>query len=211
MKRIFMLFMSVIMVGFFASAQNANRKGLFLEAGIGGLIGNTPRTTLSVNNNVVQYECLTGTALNLSCGRRSRINKHWTYELQCDFQIPFEKPSQNLILKILPLGFRYYSSEFFKNYSLYCHFNVGGAATFNSGVISYIRDLNLNNPTEDVEHCDYSIGGGIAYLIGVGVNLTTRLYIEGRLSSQLIFNGFGKDGKGLLHYGMPAGVIGYRF
>lgn len=65
MKRIFMLFMSVIMVGFFASAQNANRKGLFLEAGIGGLIGNTPRTTLSVNNNVVQYECLTGTALNL--------------------------------------------------------------------------------------------------------------------------------------------------
>lgn len=203
--------MSLIMVGFFASAQNANRKGFFLEAGIGGLIGNTPRTTLSVKDNVVQYECLTGTAANLSVGSRNRISKHWAYELQCDVQVPFEKPSQNLTIRVLPLGFRYYSNELFKNYSLYCHFNVGGAMVYNSGRISYIRDLNLNIPTEDVEHCNYSIGGGIAYLIGVGVNITTRLYIEGRLSSQLIFNGFGKDGKGLLHYGMPAGVIGYRF
>lgn len=218
------------MVGL-ASAQNANRSGFFLEAGIGGMVGDTPRTSISVTNNVMSYKCISGTVGEFGLGMRLKIANHWAYEIKAEGQFPFQKPLQALVGRLLPIGFRYTSGELWRNHSLYAHINMGGAITVNNGIIGkgnlehsstdiidMIKDqhhgsfvLFPNTPETDIIGYVGNEGYGVSYSAGIGVNLSNHLYIEGCWSGQSFFNSYGQNGKGTLTGGVVACVLGYRF
>lgn len=214
-----------------ALAQNANRSGFFLEAGIGGMIGDTPRTSLSITNNVMTYKCISGTVGDFGLGVRLKFANHWSYEIKAEGQFPFDKPLQALVGRFLPIGFRYTSGELWRNHSVYAHINLGAAITVNNGIIG---NGNLHHSSTDVidmikakHHGAFVLfpntpeteiigyvgneGYGVAYSAGVGVNLTNHFYIEGCLSAQSFFSSYGQNGKGTLTGGIVACVLGYRF
>lgn len=217
-----------------ATAQNANRSGFFMELGIGGMVGDTPLSSISITDNVVYYKCLTGAAADFGLGGRFRFADHWAYEIKAEAQIPLDNPVNALVGRALPIGFRYISGELWRNYSIYAHINLGGAVSVNRGIIGrgnidfnssdnkniidYIKDhgwedgvLTPDLPTSDLKGYVGLEGYGVAYSLGIGVNITTHLYLEGCLNAQSIIGGYGKDGKGMLNYGNASCVIGYRF
>ena len=77
MKRYVLLILVAILTSGISTAQHANRSGFFLEAGIGGLVGNTPRNSFSITDNVMYYKCLSGAAADFGLGARARMNNHW--------------------------------------------------------------------------------------------------------------------------------------
>lgn len=212
-------------------AQNANRSGFFLEAGIGGMIGDSPRTSISVTNNVMSYKCISGTVGDFGLGVRLRVANHWAYEIKAEGQFPFKKPLQALVGRFLPVGFRYTSGELWRNYSIYAHVNFGGAITVNNGiigrdnlkhsstsVIDMIKDdyhgsfvLFPNTPETEIIGYVGNEGYGVSYSAGVGVNLTNHLYIEACLNAQTLFNCYGQKGKGSITNGVAGCIIGYKF
>lgn len=202
-----------------AVAQNANRHGFFIEAGVGGLVGNTPRTSISVVDNVMYYKCLSGAVADFGLGGRFRIGNQWAYETKAEVQISFTNPINALVGRVLPIGFRFTSVEFWRNYSIYAHLNLGAAITGNSGIIgrenlisnSKYMTIYPNTTETDIKGYVGMVSYGIAYSTGVGVNITTHLYLEGCFSAQTLFSCFGKNGKGIINYGIVSCVIGYRF
>lgn len=223
MKRYILLVLVAILSLGIATAQNANRNGFFLEAGIGGLIGDTPRMSITIVDNVVYNKCVYGTAADLGLGGRFRIGNHWAYELKAEGMIPLCDPINAVVGRFLPIGFRYTSGELWKNYSIYAHANIGGAMTglngktescnleysnsdshTNSGIIVPDGTTTIKLKTKD---CTF----GASYSFGLGINLSTHLYLEGCFNAQFMFDVFGKDGIGTANYGMIAFLIGYRF
>ncbi|MDE6548927.1 MAG: hypothetical protein K2L22_08015 [Muribaculaceae bacterium] len=211
MKRYVLLILVAILTSGIATAQNANRSGFFLEAGIGGLIGNTPRNSFSITDNVMYYKCLSGAAADFGLGARARMNNHWAYEFKAEATIPLNNPINALVGRCLPVGFRYTSPEIWRNYSLYTHFNVGGAIVVNGG-IAHSNEVLL--PNLNYVKFGYVDGGeryGAAYSLGLGINITTHFYVEAVFDGQAIFNSYGKNGLGTNVYGMVGCVVGYRF
>lgn len=208
-----------------ATAQNANRHGFFLEAGIGGLVGNTPRMSIWIKDNVVYNKFVHGTTADLGLGGRFRIGNHWAYEVKAEGMIPLCDPIKAIVGRFLPIGFRYTSGELWKNYSIYAHANIGGAVTRLSGILGYnnwdysstIKD-NYDNyygiiipdgTTIKLKSASYRFGA--SYSMGLGINVTTHLYIEGCFNAQVMFDCLGKNNSSMLHFGVVSGVIGYRF
>lgn len=213
------MFMAILVAGV-ATAQNANRHGFFLELGVGGIVGSTPRTGVSIVGNTVYSKCLSGAAADFGFGGRFRIKNHWAYEVKAEAQIPVNNPRYSLVGRIMPVGFRYTSSELWRNYSCYAHFNLGGALCVTRGNVTYnLRDNNafvgnyfIDAPYEiNIRNEGGEEGWGISYSVGTGINLTTHLYLEANYSSQVMFNSYRKHGHEILNYGIVAGVVGYRF
>lgn len=210
MKKILLFVLVAIISTGIATAQNANRHGFFLELGIGGLVGNTPRSSILITDNVVKYKCLTGAAADFGFGGRFRIGSHWAYEVKAEALIPFENPIYSFVGRALPVGFRYTSNEIWRNYSLYAHANLGGAIIVNRGIYREWGITFFPN-TEEIKLKTDGAGYGIAYSAGLGVNLTTHLYAEACYNGQAMFNCFGKNGMGMNNFGIIAFLVGYRF
>lgn len=197
-------------------AQNANRHGFFLEFGAGGLVGSTPRTSIFVEDNVVYYKCLSGAAIDLGFGGRFRISNNWAYEVKAEALMPLRGFINDEVFKFYPVGFRYTTSELWRNYSLFFHFNLGCALAPNRGLASGLtlgngHPLYPNTSEIKLKGYDGECGIGTAYSFGIGANITTHFYVEGCFNAQTIFNSYGKNGYGVLTYGVPAIVFGYRF
>lgn len=196
-------------------AQNANRSGFLLELGVGGIVGSTPRTVIFIKDNQMSYNCLSGGAVNFGLGYRIRIVNNWAYEAKVEAQIPFGNPIQSLVGRALPIGFRYTTNEIWRNYSLFAHANIGGALVINNGILDgYYYDDKVTSTEQEIK-INRREGGkdgfGVAYSVGVGINLTNHFYIEGCFDGQAMFNCYGKNGKGYLNYGIFAFALGYRF
>lgn len=205
-----------------AMAQNANRSGFFLETAVGGITGSTPAIGYSAKDGKVSAYCLSGTAVNFALGFRRATARHWAYEFRMEGQTNTDDFERGLTAKLLPVGFRYTSPELFRNYSLFFHFNVGGAIgavnvnpedvlcdSDNSGY-DYDQSLTNNSPRTDAKAFD-NISYGAAYELGIGVNLSIHFYVEALWDSQVMLDTFGKEGKKALHWGMVGARIGYRF
>lgn len=216
MKKYVLLILVVvaILTSGIATAQNANRSGFFLEAGIGGLIGNTPRSSISIEDNIMYYKCISGAAMDFGFGGRFRIKSHWAYELKFEAQFPISSPYNNMIGRCLPVSFRYTSLEIYKNYSLYTHVSLGAAIVANSGIITWNIDnptLYPNTPAIEFKGFLEGVGLGPAYSLGLGVNMTTHVYAEANWNGQTIFGAYGKNGNEVINYGSIGFVVGYRF
>lgn len=194
-------------------AQNANRSGFFLEAGVGNTVGSTPRTSFSINNEVFSVKCRSGMMVDFSFGARFRVSPHWAYEIKATAQSNADNITDNLVGRGLPIGFRYTSVEVWRNFSLYCHFNAGVAVAANTGKFGYAVARDMTEGMTDVKLKGYedAPGLGAAYSLGIGVNITTHFYLEYCWDAQYMFNCYGKNGKENLHWGMSGVAVGYRF
>lgn len=201
------------------SAQNANRSGFFLEAGFGGTIGNTPRKGFFISNNRIMNLYNAGPAVDFGLGYRFRTATHWAYEVKAEGQTCLSNPVNALVGRFLPVGFRYTSVEFWRNFSLYGHFNLGGAIAVNNGKISayYRENIPTSVLTPDMDDAatingfkgENAFGG--AYSLGIGVNITTHFYAEACFNGQWMFGCWGRNGHGAYHWGMAGAILGYRF
>lgn len=199
------LLLAIIGTGF---AQNANRKGFFIEAGVGGMIGENPRTEVLLIDDVLQYRFAAGPALDFGLGGRFRISSHWSYEIKLEYIAPFSNMGNAFTLRALPLGVRYISNELTRNISLYSHINLGYALCAISG--HYFDNLQHYNKLNAFESGG-DVGNGISLSIGLGVNITTHLYLEGFCNPQCLYQCFGINGDGTIFGGMAGVMIGYRF
>lgn len=200
-------------------AQNANRSGFFLEAGVGGTVGSTPRSSFSTIDNVFTFKCRSGLMVDFGLGYRLRFSPHWAYEFKVNAQSNPSNIVNDFVGRALPVGFRYTSVEVWRNFSLYAHFNAGAAISATRGMIGNTFGYNTyydNLMTEGMK--DFNIKGfkdspglGVSYSLGIGVNVTTHFYVEYCWDAQYMFACYGKNGKGNLHWGMSGIVLGYRF
>ena len=224
MKRIFLLTLLAFLLSGIATAQNANRHGFFLEAGIGGMVGSTPRMSIEIVDNVVYNKCVYGTAVDLGLGGRFRIGNHWAYEVKAEGMIPLCDPINAIVGRFLPIGFRFTSGEVWKNYSVYAHANLGAALTGLSGEISRYNSSYSTQIVREYENDGIIIPDastirlklgdarvGASYSVGLGVNLNQHLYLEGCFDAQVMFNCCRKSADSILHFGAPLCVVGYRF
>lgn len=174
-----MMFAIVTMCGY---AQNANRSGIFLEIGAGGTIGDSPateiHTSLAVNDGklieAVTIKRDTGIKFNIATGYRYAVSNNWAIEMKAT-----GVKYNDFVLKLMP-GARYTSKELFSNVSMYIAPNIG---------ISY--DFGA-----EYDPC------GLAFNLGVGLNLTERIYVGVNFEGQYYFeesylsfdyNGYGND------------------
>lgn len=74
-KLIIALLALVAFVG--ANAQNANRGGFFIEAGIGGTTGTSPRTALFMDGTSMMAKFAGGAAFDVQFGFRTKTSNHW--------------------------------------------------------------------------------------------------------------------------------------
>ncbi len=94
-----------------AIAQNANRRGFFVEAG-GVSYWGERRLDATIG-------------VDVSLGYRVRIANHWAYEGRIGFDSPFKEFDLCYDIYFLPVGFRYTSSELVGNQSIYAFADLG--------------------------------------------------------------------------------------
>lgn len=211
MKKLLILFVMLTASTALSLAQNANRSGFFLEAGAGATVGSTPRVSYTLTNNDFTFKCASGLSVDFGLGYRLRTSSHWAYEFKANAQSVTSYLKDSFVARALPVGFRYTSVEIWRNFSLYCHFNIGAALATNNGKIDPYSDLDISGNDTPIEGFKDQLGCGPACSLGIGINLTTHFYMEYCWDSQAVFNTCGNDGKGMHHWGMSGLVIGYRF
>lgn len=197
-KRSSIIFVLILTCFSNLNGQNANRKGFFIEAGLGKMIGNNVRVNMYVENDLLYDYFASGYAFDIGCGYRFPTSSHWACEIKADLQSPFSYINKAFTIRILPFGVRFVSGELWKNLSIYSHINVGYALCRTDGDYDYIGEL-----------LDYYCHG-LSGSIGLGINITPRFYIEGFCNPQGLFGAFGKKGHGFLIGGMAGVMVGWR-
>ncbi len=224
MKRILLLIAGVV-VALGAVAQNANRSGFVVEAGVGGFVGKTPRTSVTAtNDHKIIVTFANGCALDLAVAYRLRLSTHWAYEWRLGLEAaanhfnPFFNP------KIFPVGFRYTSKEVYRNNSIYASLNLG-ISSWPRG--TYPTEYPYGGKElEPGEHKNFGasmadfgdiIKGvyGVVYSVGLGVNITPKLWVGVTWDAQFNFTTYHSLYRERefehLYWGSIGARVGYRF
>lgn len=223
MKKLIIALM-VLLGAVAAQAQNANRTGFFIEAAIGGTVGDGPRAALSYDGTNLYEYFASGTAFNIAFGPRVQTSNHVSVDLRFEVQAPFSYLKSVPAAKFMP-AIHYTSKELFGNMSLYFTIGIGGAVSANYKTMADEDDwygdyfdldpskvlpadgekkvLSLSNSPE--------VSFGPSYLINLGLNVTNHFYAGLMWDGQYMFNQNGKNGKTTCHWGMTGLQIGYRF
>lgn len=208
MKRFLLLLLAVCALTA-VSAQNANRKGFFIEAAVGGSIGDTPRTGLSMDGNTLMAHTTGGTVVNLAFGPRFRTGEHTAFDFRVEAQANTARLTQTLVLKAMP-GIRITTGELFGNISLYVSTNIGFAAA-DAGEPSYDQFIPDDGTVVEWDIFGDGASFGVAYALGVGLNITTHFYAGLLWDAQYMFKQVRINEPESLHYGMAGVRVGYRF
>ncbi len=189
-----------------AAAQNANRKGFFIELGAGALTGKTPRVSISMNDDrAVFAHFAKGMAADFYFGVRFRTGSHWAYEFRAGASAPLDALTVLPVPKAFPIGFRYTSGELFGNMSLYAHCNLGAAMTAR-GTVELVL---VPGDKHDVKY--HLITGGPAISAGIGLNITTHFYAGVTADYQYLFGCYRELKKENILWGNIGLRLGYRF
>lgn len=199
-----------------ALAQNANRGGFFIEAAVGGTTGSTPRTSYGIQNGNLTVYHARGTSFNIALGGRARISSYAAYEFAIEVQSPTDAIKTQPVAKAYPIAFRFTTPEFYRNFSFYINFRLGGAIG-SKGTIKGWDPWEGDNPeflqpgSSDRDFALFEdVCGGAAYEIGFGVNITNHFYAGFTWDAQYMFNQY-RNVKADLHWGMAGLRLGYRF
>lgn len=219
MKKVLLLLIFCVLAATAATAQNANRTGFFIEGAVGGTTGNTPRTSYGLDNGNLTLYHAHGTSVNLTFGFRVRISRYAAYEITAEAQSPVDAIKTQPVFKVMPISFRFTTPEFWRNYSFYFNFRVGGALG-NRGKMRYLGwyyDYDFSdfiNIDKNSRHDFYlfdEVTGGVAYQIGFGLNITNHFYAGFSWDAQYMFNQYRNTKAESLHWGMAGLRLGYRF
>lgn len=149
-----MFFMVVLaMCVLTSTAQVANRSGVFVEAGVGGLMGNTmiDESKSSISNGQEVIKTKTGVSYDAMVGYRWAFSRNWAL----DGRVGFDNPGK-WTMDIMP-GIRYTTDDFIAGKSLFFQANAG---------ISLV-----------LENLDYELGMvSPALQLQAGINITSQLY-----------------------------------
>lgn len=206
-KLIIALLALVAFVG--ANAQNANRSGFFIEAGIGGTTGTTPRTALVMEGNNLMAKFAGGAAFDVQFGFRTKTSNHCAFDLRFGAMAPFSAVSSTPVFKIMP-GLRYTSTEIFGNMSIYGNVAVGGAVSF-SHLYPDSDPLPINGEETKLSLSDGDACFGVSYTIAVGLNITNHFYAGPVWDAQYMIHQARQGQDQNLHWGMFGIQLGYRF
>lgn len=193
-------------------AQNANRSGFFLEAAVGGTIGDTPRVAATFSeNHDFSFTYAGGTAWNFAFGQRIRTSNHFAYEVKAEVQSTTSHLMQAMTFKLYPLGLRYTSLEFWRNLSFYVTGDLGGAIGSKGIRLSGNgwHDTIDVGETKTIRTFD-PLCGGVAYAIGIGVNLTNHFNAGVIFDSQFMFRQCRFE-ESNLNWGIVGLKLGYIF
>ncbi len=173
-------------------AQNANRNGFFIEAGVGALIGNTPYASEAhFSDGNICVDRLKGALPQIDLGYRFATSSHMAFEVKAMGALPVNKAS-NFMLYLMP-GIRYTSSDFGSNMSFFGALNIG------AGMFS-TRGNRLSRYDDDEE----LVATGV-YELTLGLNFTPSFY------AGIGYDGFLMFDRGSFHFGAFGVKLGYRF
>ncbi len=212
MKKLLLMILALCaMAG--AQAQNANRKGFFIEAAIGGSIGNPPLSGLSMQNNELMAHYTGGTVVNVAFGPRFTTGEHTAFDFRLEAQANTANITQSLVLKAMP-GIRITTGELFGNISMYIAANVGFAAA-DAGCYDCSQHRDCVPDDGSILQWEAFADApsfGAAYSLGLGLNITTHFYGGFVWDAQYMFHQT-RDNLTWenLHYGMAGLRLGYRF
>ena len=220
LKKLYTFFILCISVVTSGIAQNANRSGVFVEAGAGLFVGTVPYSKIEWNNNNLSGHRPSGPDINLAIGYRGATSSVFAWEFKIESSLDPSSVKQTLVLGILP-GIRITTKEIFSNTSLYFGLNAGYA--LGSKQIFYynrsIHSIIYKHSWGDGE----GIAGGAKISVCAGLNITHAFYVGlywdyNFLSSQIgNVNHYEIDDYGHNVYGSnnrwgSVGVrLGYRF
>lgn len=216
MKKLLLLFALVISVAASSVAQNANRSGVFVEAGTGFLVGSVPfKDKIEWKNNTLTAYKPGGPDINLAVGYRRATSSVFAWEFKFETSSTPQAIS-TLVLAFMP-GIRYTTKEIFGNTSLYFGFDVGFAMGYcqEQPYSSFISDLKLDSD-EQSDLDLYFESFGVKFSVSAGFNITTSfyagLYWDYNVVSAKIFNyeSLKKDGMSS-NWGSLGLRLGYRF
>lgn len=185
---------------FIVHAQNANRSGFFVEAGVGGVTGDRPVTNLDERDDVIESgefigenfvtikverkkKAFYGLGFNAAAGYRWHIARHFAADAKVKFNdatYRFKETSQIDVM----LGLRYMSHDFGGNKSIYANAGIG-AGFF---------------PDEST-FC-------LPYEVGAGINFSNHFYAGLIWDAQVSFADKFIYGK---NYGIIGIKAGFRF
>ncbi len=212
MKKIFFLCLSVYCAIAGASAQNANRRGFFVEAAIGGSVGNTPLSGVSVENSDIIGHYAGGSVISFAFGPRFRTSTHTAFEFRIEAQSNASAIAQTVVFKAMP-GIRITTGELFGNVSMFINADVGFAVA-DSGIpaSSELDRISADGSVARWTMFNALASIGVAYEIGLGLNISTHFYGGLVWDAQFMykqirdFNDYEN-----LHYGMAGLRLGYCF
>lgn len=117
-----LIFMVVLVMSILTStAQIANRSGIFVEAGIGGLVGNT--LVDKGKSSIGTITTKAGVSYDVMAGYRWAFSRNWAL----DGRVGIDNPG-TVVLDIMP-GIRYTTNDIIANRSIFFEANVGISLT----------------------------------------------------------------------------------
>lgn len=213
MKKLLLILAFIITVVTSGFAQNANRSGVFLEAGAGTYFGKLPLSRIQWKDNKLSVLKVADPDINFALGYRRATSRVFAWEIRVEGAIDGNVSSATVVA-VMP-GFRFTTKEIFGNTSVYFGLNLGVAL----GTSQYFDYIILNQDSNSSNDLD-AYGGKI--LLYGGLNITHSFYagvylnLNG-ISDQMSEFGTSSSGsdflsdKGLNLWGSFALRLGYRF
>lgn len=225
MKRIYLFLILTVSAFLSATAQNANRSGFFFEAGMGGTFGKTPMVSATYGQNYdFSINFAKGGMWNFGFGQRIKTSTHFAYEIKVNAQSAFKDILPAGLLKVYPLGLRYTSIELWDNMSLYATASAGMSFGIKPNEIDGIPiSYEDGRYIYDSSKCFFTPGdtykfktsgkssSGVAYAVGVGINVTTHFSAGLVLDGQYMLLSPNRIGRYSYNWGTIGGNIAYRF
>ena len=187
MKKI-ILIICVLLASFIElSAQNANRSGLFIEAGGGYLLGTVPVSKLEWKDNALKILIPDGPDINLAVGYRGATSSVFAWQIKAELSTVPPDFETTMVLAFMP-GIRLTTKELFGNTSLYFGLDAG----FALGRSSSYSTRYLYFPVNGEEYDEITRGGldsvGMKMGLSVGMNFTSKFYGGFYCDYNLIFD-----------------------
>jgi len=207
MKKLILTLLAAIALCLTAAAQNANRSGIFLEIGAGGVGGQPPAFKYSLDQDILKAHTISGFGADFSVGYRYATSSFCAIEIKAKALLPTKDIENFITLCIMP-GFRYTSRELFGNISLFLDINAGVA--FGNKNYCDVRFYAFTNYQEDEIYTDLFVMPGFSYELSAGLNFTSNLY-AGVFWNGLIVEQIREVLGENLHWGLGGVRLGYRF
>lgn len=170
MKRIILSIVCILSTIVGMQAQNANRSGVFIELQGGSAFGTVMDKKIETNNGSLwnwdrDWYIKGGLVGSVDVGYRYATSNQFAIEMKAGGWANFQDIEKTITLDMLP-GVRWTSKEIIGNVSMFLSLNAGCGLSFPDGVYVSI-------PVE----------------VGIGFNLTNRLYLGAFVSERISVSG----------------------
>lgn len=193
---LFMVFCAFINV----MAQNANRSGIFVEAGLGFGMGSLPTIIgAELKDSELKVKKATGFGFDIATGYRYAYNKSSALELKLKYETLVKSVPATSAIKIMP-GYKQFVSKALGGSYFGINAGVIISSKGSTNRLGYVETAGFLNP----------MSVGFAYEVELGKCLTSNQYV-GLFWDYQYLKGNSIKGYEKRDYGMLGLQYGYRF